>query len=1213
MTLVTVGTCSITANQAGNSNFAAAAPVSKSFQVLAGTQTITFPQPPDTGVSAGPVTLAATASSGLAVSYTSTTLAVCTVTGSSVTLVTVGTCSITANQAGNSNYARSGAGEQELPGVASGTQTPTLSMAKQYVGISSNSYDSSSTYTLEMEKPGWPRAVTSGELIVVPTSWPNNRPPTWSDDKSNTWNAVFSTVCQDSTAEGHGFYYVANAAAGTSRLTQTFTSATSNTFADWAHFYNVATSSPVDQKSCTTGVTPASNTAPNISGTAYTTTANNDLIITCVFDESMPLGARNAWTSLTWPSGFTGLSDEPNLGHACAYEVQATAGSFAPTFTVSQTTHDRFTITSVAFKAGSGGSAPSNGASILLSGLQYAGAGGQALTVSLPCPLSTTAIVVRDAGQGVSSVTDSQSNTYTSPTLRANFPNIYYVNNPSVSPSMTVSLNMNTSGNQTLAEVDCLGNTAGLDTSATASNGATLSGTGQGSTYNSGTPSATACSGYPYCVSNQSSITPSVGGDLILDALPDGNGPVEDCNQNASTVCVFDYGSSTSWSGKYNGDNQSYSNGDGMAHYYASTASAVAFNFGMPTANSVDSQDIAFKASSGGGGGGPSISSVSPTSGPVGTSVTITGTNFGTSQGSSTVTFGGTLATTFSGWNATSIGVTVPTGANTGNVVVTVSGIPSNGMSFQVSQGTQTQTITFPQPPDTAVTAGPVTLAATASSGLAVSYTSTTLAVCTVTGSSVTLVTVGTCSITANQAGNGTFAAAAPVSKSFQVLQGTQTITFPQPPDTGVSAGPVTLAATASSGLAVSYTSTTLAVCTVTGSSVTLVTVGTCSITANQAGNGTFAAAAPVSKSFQVLQGTQTITFPQPPDTGVTAGPVTLAATASSGLAVSYTSTTLAVCTVTGSSVTLVSVGTCSITANQAGNGTFAAAAPVSKSFQVLPGPTITGVSPTSGAVGTTVTISGTNFGTSRGSSTVTFGGTPATTFSSWSATSIGVTVPTGATTGNVVVTVSGYPAMAVNFTVTTLFVTLSPKRAGVTLSQSQQFTATVNNDPQNGGVSWSVDGINGGNTASGTISSAGLFTPGTQPGVHTVTATSNSNNSVSASAMIAVTDLAGVFTYHNDTARTGQNLQEYALTTATVNSSTFGVLFSCPVDGYVYAEPLYVANFNIGGQTRNVVFVATEHDSVYAFDADSPSCVQLWQTSFSLVQCDHRSGRRHG
>jgi hypothetical protein len=180
----------------------------------------------------------------------------------------------------------------------------------------------------------------------------------------------------------------------------------------------------------------------------------------------------------------------------------------------------------------------------------------------------------------------------------------------------------------------------------------------------------------------------------------------------------------------------------------------------------------------------------------------------------------------------------------------------------------------------------------------------------------------------------------------------------------------------------------------------------------------------------------------------------------------------------------------------------------------------------------------------------------------------------------------------------TSVTVTVSPKRAAVTTSQGQQFTATVT-DPQNGGVSWSVDGINSGSSDVGTVSVTGLFTPGSQIGLHTVTVTSNSNPSVSASASIAVTDLKGVFTYHNDPDRTGQNLQEYALTTTTVNSSNFGVLFTCPVDGYVYAQPLYIANFAIGGQTRNVVFVATEHDSVYAFDADSSSCVKLWQTSF--------------
>ena len=95
---------------------------------------------------------------------------------------------------------------------------------------------------------------------------------------------------------------------------------------------------------------------------------------------------------------------------------------------------------------------------------------------------------------------------------------------------------------------------------------------------------------------------------------------------------------------------------------------------------------VAFKAASGGGGGPPSITSLSTTTGAVGTSVTITGTNFGSTQGSSTVTFNGTVAASTS-WSATSIVAPVPSGATTGNVVVTVSGVSSNGASFTVTGG----------------------------------------------------------------------------------------------------------------------------------------------------------------------------------------------------------------------------------------------------------------------------------------------------------------------------------------------------------------------------------------------------------------------------------------------------------------------------------------------------------------------------------------------
>ena len=89
-----------------------------------------------------------------------------------------------------------------------------------------------------------------------------------------------------------------------------------------------------------------------------------------------------------------------------------------------------------------------------------------------------------------------------------------------------------------------------------------------------------------------------------------------------------------------------------------------------------------------------------------------------------------------------------------------------------------------------------------------------------------------------------------------------------------------------------------------------------------------------------------------------------------------------------------------------------------------------------------------------------------------------------------------------------------------------------------------------------------------------------------------------GVFTYHNDLARTGQNLNETILTPANVNSASFGKKFFDPVDASIYGQPLYVANLAIPGRgTHNVVFVATENDTVYAFDADTQG-PPLWQTS---------------
>ncbi len=178
--------------------------------------------------------------------------------------------------------------------------------------------------------------------------------------------------------------------------------------------------------------------------------------------------------------------------------------------------------------------------------------------------------------------------------------------------------------------------------------------------------------------------------------------------------------------------------------------------------------------------------------------------------------------------------------------------------------------------------------------------------------------------------------------------------------------------------------------------------------------------------------------------------------------------------------------------------------------------------------------------------------------------------------------------------------VTISPRITSITFTQTQQFKASVTGTT-NTVVIWSVDGIVGGNATVGTISTTGLYKPPPAWSSHTVRATSQSDGTTSVSAKLIVTNYAGVFTYHNNNARNGLNPSEIALTPATVNFHQFGRRFTYPVDAYVYAQPLYVANVSVPNKGfHNLVYVATENDSVYAFDADGRSSSPLWFRNFT-------------
>ncbi len=177
--------------------------------------------------------------------------------------------------------------------------------------------------------------------------------------------------------------------------------------------------------------------------------------------------------------------------------------------------------------------------------------------------------------------------------------------------------------------------------------------------------------------------------------------------------------------------------------------------------------------------------------------------------------------------------------------------------------------------------------------------------------------------------------------------------------------------------------------------------------------------------------------------------------------------------------------------------------------------------------------------------------------------------------------------------------ITTQPANRGVVVGQAATFSVVAAGTPplsyqwQKGGTD-----IPGATSSMYTIPSPTLADSGSQ---FTVVVSNSLGNVTSNPATLTVTQATGttdVVTYHNDIARTGQNLTETILTTSNVNSTTFGKIGFFSVDGKVDAQPLYLSQLSIPGQgTHSVLYAVTEHDSVYAFDADNGG-TPLWHVS---------------
>jgi gliding motility-associated-like protein len=305
-----------------------------------------------------------------------------------------------------------------------------------------------------------------------------------------------------------------------------------------------------------------------------------------------------------------------------------------------------------------------------------------------------------------------------------------------------------------------------------------------------------------------------------------------------------------------------------------------------------------------------------------------------------------TSATLKTGDSATIVLTLTPALSGTETVVVSYSAgnVASVQGGFLASFSDQTvtlrsQTISFPTILKKKYGDPPFVIAATTTSGLPISYSSSNLPVASITGAIVTINNAGTSDITCRQLGNATWAPAN-FTKTLTVAKGDQTITFAPLPSKTLGDADFVFTATASSGLPVNYSSNNTAVATVTGNLVHITGAGSAVITASQPGNATYNAAPDVQQTLTVFKSSQTITFGPLPAKTYGDADFTVTATSSSGLTVSFSGDNPSVATVTTAGlIHITGAGSVVITASQDGNGTYNAAEPVSQTFFVSKAP----------------------------------------------------------------------------------------------------------------------------------------------------------------------------------------------------------------------------------------------------------------------------------
>jgi hypothetical protein len=755
------------------------------------------------------------------------------------------------------------------------------------------------------------------------------------------------------------------------------------------------TSSPFTVSSGPVANIAVANPGSQTAGTAFnatitaTDTYGNAFNGTLVPNFSGPTNSPNA-TAPSYPSSvaFTNGSATPSitLYNAQSTTLKMTSGSVSGTsslFTVSAAPAATLAATTGANQSASVNSAFAT--KLVATATDAYGNPVSGVAVTFAAPSSGASATFAACSSNLQTYSCTQTTTATgqatSSTFTANGTNGAYTITAS-GAGLTATYSENNKGNQTISFTSTAPSSASVG----------------GATY---TPAATATSGLPVtitvdstssavCTMNAGVVSFTGGGTCRLDANQAGNGIWNAGAQVQQTFTVAKGNQTISFT------STAPSGATVGGATYSPSASSTS---GLTVAITVDSSSSSVCAISGGvvsfngpgtctldanqAGNGNynaaaqvqqaftvkrnqtvSFTSTAPTAASVGG-----GTYTPTASSTSGLTVAITVDSSSSSVCAISGGVVSFNGVGTCTLDANQAGNGTYNAAAQVQQNVTVKTsqaISFTSTAPSGATVGGATYSPTASStsGLTVAITvdSSSSSVCAISGGVVSFTGSGTCTLDANQGGNGNYNAAAQVQQAFTVAKGSQTISFTSTKPSGATVGGATYSptATSTSGLTVAITvdSSSSSVCAISGGVVSFNGVGTCTLDANQAGNGTYNAAAQLQQAFTVAKGNQTISFTSTAPSGATVGGATYSPSASStsGLTVAITvdSSSSSVCAISGGVVSFNGPGTCTLDANQAGNGNYNAAAQVQQAFTVKRNQTVsfTSTAPTAASVG---------------------------------------------------------------------------------------------------------------------------------------------------------------------------------------------------------------------------------------------------------------------